>query len=645
MITRESLEQHLRIRCVVYAAKSTEDRRGSIPDQLRECRARILAEPARQVVAEYTDEAFSAFRRNCGPGLVEAMRHVEELVEEGGSAELWAQHSDRLARGDGRSARHAVEIALWALKRDIKVRTVQDPDTFRDLLYAVVTGQRNHEDSQRRGLAISAGRRRAAERGDYIGYLPDGYKLAVAKQMVIDPEREPVIAMIFLLALRGKRVGAISRAINDAGWRAKPARRGEKPLPWKGDRVKGVLENPRYAGLSVVKGEVVARGHWPAYISERQHLRLKVRVAERRPTKRPRQLEPYLLARLGVCGECGAPLYTMTGHQRTDGTFARRYVCASHCRDYHAARCQAAPLNAETLEAMFVASVRTLLLTSEQDEHEDLASQNVPWTSGAERRRVIDSVAGGDDREIDHALELLFTRVSPEAVVLRQLAISQRTARQLEAITHFEAWAQQELEGRSERSRAETRRLNRLLRSWFSQIAISMTASTVTIMAHPRVAGSQHARPKRVCIERSAWMRYAPTQRRPHPTGSAWDHASIIGALQAWADEHRRSPLFSDWRKGGDYHPTSLTVRKHSRTWGSALRRAGLKPNHPRKVGSNWPWPEPDIVQALTRWTAENGRPPTWADWQLATRERPCTETVRKHFGSFTGGLRAAGLT
>jgi DNA invertase Pin-like site-specific DNA recombinase len=130
-------------RCVVYAAKSTEDKRGSIPDQLRDCRAEIERSSDRVVEDEYVDEKVSAFTRNRGPGLQDAMRHAEELAQAYGGAELWAQHSDRLARGDGRTARHAVEIALWALKRDVRVRTVQDPDTFRDLLYAVVTGQRN----------------------------------------------------------------------------------------------------------------------------------------------------------------------------------------------------------------------------------------------------------------------------------------------------------------------------------------------------------------------------------------------------------------------------------------------------------------------------------------------------------------------
>jgi hypothetical protein len=101
------------IPCVIYAANSTEDRRGSIPDQLGECRAAIERASGRDLVAEYSDEAFSAFRRSRGPGLVDAMQHAEDLAREFGSAELWAQHSDRLARGDGRSARHAVEVALW----------------------------------------------------------------------------------------------------------------------------------------------------------------------------------------------------------------------------------------------------------------------------------------------------------------------------------------------------------------------------------------------------------------------------------------------------------------------------------------------------------------------------------------------------
>jgi hypothetical protein len=53
---------------VIYAGKSTEDRRGPIPEQLRECREAAEADPLRRVVGEYTDEACcSAYRRDRGP--------------------------------------------------------------------------------------------------------------------------------------------------------------------------------------------------------------------------------------------------------------------------------------------------------------------------------------------------------------------------------------------------------------------------------------------------------------------------------------------------------------------------------------------------------------------------------------------------
>jgi hypothetical protein len=41
------------IPCVIYAAKSTEDKRGSIPEQRRECREAIEADPRRALIAEY----------------------------------------------------------------------------------------------------------------------------------------------------------------------------------------------------------------------------------------------------------------------------------------------------------------------------------------------------------------------------------------------------------------------------------------------------------------------------------------------------------------------------------------------------------------------------------------------------------------
>ncbi len=633
--------------CVVYAAKSTEDRRGSIPDQLRECRGQIWRDPERVVVGEYVDESFSAFTGDRGPGLSEAMRHAEEIAAEHGVAELWAQHSDRLARGDGRTARHAVEIALWAMKRGIAVRTIQDPDTFRDLLYAVVVGQRNHEDSRRRSLSITAGRRRAAERGEHLGYRPDGYRFiaevdrngSIVKRVVIDPDREPVIREIFALALAGMQPGPITNEINRRGLLTRWVR-GKAPCAWQVQQICTLLRNPRYAGLSPFHGVVVARGQWPGYISEDQHRWIIGRIGQFKVTKHRRVREPYLLAKLARCGRCGSPLYAMTGHEREDGSFYRSYACASHVRSYDTARCAAAPIPASLLEAMFVSVLARLLIEGEEALVVE-PSSFAGWTRSFERERVIDAVSGGDDREINGALERLFASMAPEAALVRELAVSQRAARRVEALGRFRAWCEIERDGRTAESRTETLRLNRLLRSWFDQVVISASERAVTIRA--KRSGTQPVEAE-VRIAVRDWSRSAAEERRVHPANRRWSAEEILGSLQAWRKRHGRSPRFSDWRMAGPYHPSSLTVRKRFGTWPAALELAGIEPTFPQPVPRNWQWQREEMLQALRDWAEDHGRAPTLRQWRKATLYRPCGETIRSTFGSMAAAIEAAGI-
>ena len=228
---------------VIYGAKSTADLRDSIPTQLVDARA-LAEREGLAVVAEFSDEAASAFKGDRGPGLSGALAECERLAP----CALIVQHSDRLARGDGRRARHLVEYALWALKADVTIRSVQDPQTFADLLYAVVTGQRNHDDSARKSASVRDGLRRRAERGQAVGALPLGY---TAKAMVIDGEAvtkreiEPIAAAViqraFELAEKGTSPG-ISRTLNAEGARTI---RGKA---WTTRAVRRVLSNTDYAG-------------------------------------------------------------------------------------------------------------------------------------------------------------------------------------------------------------------------------------------------------------------------------------------------------------------------------------------------------------------------------------------------------------
>jgi DNA invertase Pin-like site-specific DNA recombinase len=636
--------------CVVYAAKSSEDRRGSIPDQLEECREQIERDADRVVADEYVDERRSAFTGNRGPGLVDAMQHAEELVLEHGQAELWVQHSDRLARGDGIRARHTVEIGLWALKRGVTVRCVQDPDTFRDLLYAVVTGQRNHEDSRRRGLAMAAGRRRAAERGEFIGYLPDGYKLAaeidvrghVTKRMVIDPDRRPVIEMIFRFALRGRTSGQIAVSLNRRGWVTKPHRKDAVAAKWTSSSVLHVLKNPRYAGLAPFAGRIVARDSCPGYITERQHQRIVGMLDARKPAKgtKPLRLETYLLAGLMVCGRCGRRIHCQTTTRRVDGAASRRYVCASHEKDRHADRCGAPMIAADQLEAMLVASLRTLLTPNPQAarDGEPEPGVDLAW----ERQRLRDA-ADQDEQSFQRALEGVLARRREMELSIEQ-GPSQRLQRQLKEVGRFEAWAAEELAGRSEHSRAEASELSGLLRRWFTEITVDVAPLEVTICVVRRfpLDASKSEREAAVRFDRLDWTRVACLVGRRRFRCAAWDDVEILGAMQAWAQLHDRAPTSKDWVNGHGVWPTNKTVYRHFPSWRTALRRAGLTTPRPSGPPRNWAWSDEEILDAVRAWIRQHGRAPRWDEWARAEPGRPCTWTVEQHFGGWKAGVAAA---
>ena len=78
---------------ILYAAKSTEDKRGSISTQLEDCRALVEREGLVEV-AYYDEEQASAWSGDRGPKLAAALDHAERL-----GASLIVQHSDRAREG------------------------------------------------------------------------------------------------------------------------------------------------------------------------------------------------------------------------------------------------------------------------------------------------------------------------------------------------------------------------------------------------------------------------------------------------------------------------------------------------------------------------------------------------------------------
>jgi len=360
--------------CVIYAAKSSEDVRGSIPTQLSDARAAINLQGGRRVVAEHADEAASAYRGNRGPGLAAAKREAVRLAAQRGAAELWVQHSDRLARGDGLAADHLAEVFFEMRRAGVVLRSVQDDSTFTNPMLVAAIGERNREDSARKSAATRSGKRRRWESGKALGGpVHDGYTLVpeldaqgqpvterdgrVVYRRVIDPERAPLIRRIFDQVEAGQTFGDVARRFNAEGHKTV---RGKH---WTTRRIRETVLNPYYAGWLTAYGERIAGDHEPLIEPERWEqiiagLRCLDPVAEQRRRGGRRPAEDYLLRRIGFCGHCGQSLYT----RRLAG--GRQYICAA-VRESRGT-CDAAAIPADVAEAQVLARLQTFVGDVEQ---------------------------------------------------------------------------------------------------------------------------------------------------------------------------------------------------------------------------------------------------------------------------------------
>jgi DNA invertase Pin-like site-specific DNA recombinase len=317
------------IPAIVYAAKSTDDKHNSIGGkgngergQIDDCRE-LAAKRSWEVVGEYKDEAKSAFHGSRGDGLAAAMEHCERLAAESKTANvaLIVQHSDRLARGNIKDAKHLIEYGVWAIKKGVTIASVQDPDTFADLhgqqyalLKPYLTGERNYEDSRRKGEAVRGGLKRSAARGrSRGGPRPYGYRREFRLNeknekegfYVVDEVEAAVIRRVFdeYLHGRGHRVIAAGLAADSA-----PTVNGG---PWRQKMVATILSRKLYLGIVTdVDGKEFPGEHEAIITREVFDEAQRIRRSQARQTGgRPASGLHLLTKGILKCGACGHTMY------------------------------------------------------------------------------------------------------------------------------------------------------------------------------------------------------------------------------------------------------------------------------------------------------------------------------------------------
>lgn len=155
---------------------------------------------------------------------------------------------------------------------------------------------------------------------------PFGYQY-IEGELIIDEYESSIVKRIFNEYLSGKSVTKIRDNLNSEGINGK-----KKPFSHRS--VSFILKNVLYTGKQKFKNKVYPGNH-KAIISDelfdttQKELKIRQKAAyEMNNNPRPFQAK-YILSGIARCGYCGAPMESMLGNIRKDGSRLRKYQCCN----------------------------------------------------------------------------------------------------------------------------------------------------------------------------------------------------------------------------------------------------------------------------------------------------------------------------
>lgn len=309
------------MRAAIYTRISLDQRKGTeqeglgVQRQLDEC-LKLADHLGWEVVAQFQDNDTSAYaKRKKRPGyeaLLDAMKNGEVQA-------VLCWHTDRLYRRVGDLER-LIDIAD---NQHVEIRTVQGGDL--DLsnstgkMVARILASVANAESEHKGERHKASNVQKAARGDWqTGARPFGYTLKTGEPL--EPEAT-AFRQAVADVLAGKSIQGIARQWNEEGLTTSGGKQ------WTGPNVRGILVKPRYAGLKVLRGQVVGPGTWTPLIDEDTHRHLvAVLTAPGRATSTSFERK-FLGAGLYLCGRCNDGTTMKTGGRGSGRGYQRGYIC------------------------------------------------------------------------------------------------------------------------------------------------------------------------------------------------------------------------------------------------------------------------------------------------------------------------------
>ena len=301
-------------RAVIYLRQSL-DQAGdqlAIKRQREDCQ-RIARDRGWTVVAEYVDNSISASdKRKDRP----AYNAMVEAFGRGEFGALVCYDLDRLTR-QPRQLEDWIDRAEESALTIVTANGEADLGTDAGRLFARIKASVARAETDRK----SARQRRAALQRAEDGRPPLGTRLTgYTSRGELVPAEADVVREVFSRFLRGESLRAIAAWLDEA---AVPTRRGGR---WHPSSVRGILSNPRYAGLAVYDGRPNGQaGTWEPLVPSWEFDVVQAKLADPRRRKQVGTDRKHLGSGLHLCGVCGK---AVRSHTSTQGTTSQlRYRC------------------------------------------------------------------------------------------------------------------------------------------------------------------------------------------------------------------------------------------------------------------------------------------------------------------------------
>ncbi len=280
----------------IYVRMSSDPNalRLGVSRQTKECRAKA-AERGWQAAKVYEDNDVSASSTKPRP----AYRAMLADLEAGLLDAVVVWDLDRLTR-------RPIEVEEFidlADRKGIALASVGgdvDLSTDNGRLFARIKGAVARAEVERKGARqraandqrAASGRPSAGRRA--YGYTPDGASLVEAEAAHLRTAAARL--------LEGHSLKSVVRYLNEDGARTTAGN------PWTATQLRRTIQNRRYIGQRVHRGQVVGAGDWPTVLDEGTHAGLLALMADpaRHGATAPRR---HLLSGVARCGVCGGKVF------------------------------------------------------------------------------------------------------------------------------------------------------------------------------------------------------------------------------------------------------------------------------------------------------------------------------------------------